>query len=58
MGGVESIDPMSTASGYIIVKGKGIPAVNVNGYTQKVSLQDLLGRIKRITDSNTKVIVN
>ncbi len=53
MGGVES-----TASGYIIVKGKGIPAVNVNGYTQKVSLEDLLGRIKRITDSNTKVIVN
>ncbi len=52
MGGVES-----TADGYVIVKGKGIPAVNVNGYTQKVSLTDLLGRIKRITDSNTKVIV-
>ena len=58
MGGVESIDPVSTASGYIIVKGKGIPAVNVNGYTQKVSLKDLLSRVKRITDSNTKVIVN
>ena len=53
MGGVES-----TATGYIIVKGKGIPAVNVNGYTQRVSLTDLLSRIKRITDSNTKVIVN
>lgn len=53
MGGVES-----TATGYIIVKGKGIPAVNVNGYTPKVSLSDLLSRIKRITDSNTKVIVN
>lgn len=53
MGGVES-----TATGYIIVKGKGIPAVNVNGYTQKVSLSDLLSRIKRITDSNIKVIVN
>ena len=52
MGGVES-----TATGYIIVKGKGIPAVNVNGYTQKVSLSDLLSRIKRITDTNTKVIV-
>lgn len=53
MGGVES-----TPNGYIIVKGKGIPAVNVNGFTQKVSLRDLLGRVKRITDSNTKVIVN
>jgi hypothetical protein len=52
MGGVES-----TATGYIIVKGKGIPSVNVNGYTQKISLSDLLGRIKRITDSNTKAIV-
>ena len=58
MGGVESTDSVSTSSGYIIVKGKGIPAVNVNGFTQKVSLEDLLGRIKRITDSNTKVIVN
>lgn len=53
MGGVES-----TPTGYVIVKGKGIPAVNVNGYTQKVSLQDLLSRIKRITDSNSKMIVD
>lgn len=53
MGGVES-----TPTGFVIVKGKGIPAVNVNGYTQKVSLNDLLGRIKRITDTNTKVIVD
>jgi hypothetical protein len=52
MGGVES-----TPGGYIIVKGKGIPAVNVNGYTTHVSLADLIARIKRITDSNSKVIV-
>ena len=52
MGGVES-----TPGGYIIVKGSGIPAVNVNGYNTKVSLEDLLGRIKRITDSNSEVIV-
>ena len=52
MGGVEA-----TPTGYIIVKGKGIPAVNVNGYTKRVSLTDLLDRIKRITDTNTKVIV-
>ena len=58
MGGVESINPESTVDGYVIVKGKGIPSVNVNGYTQKVSLQDLLSRIKRITDTNTKVIVD
>jgi len=52
MGGVES-----TQDGYIIVKGSGIPAVNVNGYTNKVSLSDLIARIKRITDSNSNVIV-
>lgn len=52
MGGVEP-----TPTGYIIVKGQGIPSVNVNGYTQRVNLTDLLDRVKRITDSNTKVIV-
>ena len=52
MSGVES-----TQTGYIIVKGSGLPAVNVNGYTNRVSLADLLSRIKRITDTNTKVQV-
>ncbi len=52
MGGVES-----TPDGYIIVKGRGIPAINVNGYNKQVSLSDLLARIKRITDNNTSVIV-
>lgn len=52
MGGVES-----TPTGFIIVKGRGMPSVNVNGFTQYVSWQDLLARMKRITDGNTKVIV-
>lgn len=52
MGGVES-----TPTGYIIVKGSGIPSVNVNGFTKRVSLTDLLDRMKRVTDSNTKVRV-
>lgn len=53
MGGVES-----TPTGFVIVKGRGIPSVNVNGYTQYVSLKDLIARIQRITDSNTKVVVD
>ncbi len=67
MGGVEPISAastktdsgkvMSTPAGYIIVKGKGVPAVNVNGYTQQVSLSDLIARINRITDGNSKMIV-
>jgi len=52
MGGVES-----TLTGYIIVKGKGAPTVNVNGYTENVSLSDLIARMKRIADSNSKMIV-
>jgi hypothetical protein len=52
MGGVES-----TPTGYIIVKGKGAPTVNVNGFTEYVSLSDLIARMKRITDSNSKMIV-
>lgn len=52
MGGVESIP-----GGFVIVKGKGAPSVNVNGYTQYVSWKDLLARMQRITDGNTKAVV-
>lgn len=52
MGGVES-----TPTGFVIVKGKGVPSVNVNGYTQYVSWADLLARMRRITDSNSRMIV-
>jgi hypothetical protein len=52
MGGVES-----TPDGFVIVKGRGAPSVNVNGYTQYVSWKDLLARMERITDGNAKAIV-
>ncbi|MEY3804841.1 MAG: hypothetical protein RL667_963 [Pseudomonadota bacterium] len=52
MAGVES-----NAIGYVIVKGQGLPAVNVNGYTQRISWSDLLARIKRITDGNSKPVI-
>lgn len=52
MAGVEP-----NAVGYVIVKGQGLPAVNVNGYTQRISLSDLLARIKRITDGNSKAVI-
>jgi hypothetical protein len=52
MGGVES-----TPTGFVIVKGKGAPTVNVNGFTQYVSLKDLIARMKRITDGNTKAVI-
>ncbi|BEV08588.1 hypothetical protein [Methylophilus sp. DW102] len=52
MGGVEQIP-----GGFVIVKGEGIPSVNVNGYTEYVSWKDMLARMRRITDSNSKMIV-
>lgn len=52
MDGVESTD-----AGYTIVKGSGIPAISVMGYNHSVAWSDLIARIKRITDENTKAIV-
>jgi hypothetical protein len=52
MGGVES-----TPQGYVIVKGSGIPSITVLGYNRQVSWGELLGRIKRVTDGNTKPII-
>lgn len=53
MGGVEPLP-----GGFVIVKGKGAPSVNVNGYTQYVSWKDVLGRMQRVTDSNSKVLID
>ena len=53
MDGVES-----TPQGYIIVKGSGVPSITVMGYNHSVSWGELLSRIKRITDGNTKPIIN
>ena len=53
MGGVETIP-----DGFVIVKGKGAPSVNVNGYTKYVSWKDVLGRMQRVTDSNSKIIID
>lgn len=52
MSGVEPIP-----GGFVIVKGEGIPSVNVNGYTEYISWKDILARMRRITDSNSKMIV-
>jgi len=52
MGGVES-----TPQGYVIVKGSGIPSITVLGYNRQVSWGELLDRIKRVTDGNTKPVI-
>ena len=52
MGGIES-----TPHGYVIVKGSGIPAITVMGYNESVGWSELLARIKRVTDGNTKAVI-
>ncbi len=52
MGGIES-----TAQGYVIVKGSGIPSITVLGYNRNVGWNELLERIKLIAAGNVKPII-
>ena len=52
MNGIES-----TPGGYVIVKGSGIPAITVLGYNKTVGWGELVDRIKRVIEGNTKLIV-
>ena len=53
MSGVEDLP-----QGYVLVKGGGIPAITVMGYNRHVDWQELLNRIKRVTQGNVKPIIN
>ncbi len=52
MGGIEP-EPKSR---YTLIRGGGIPAINVMGYNREVSWQELIGRLQRITQENEPVI--
>ncbi|MHB1589957.1 MAG: translocation/assembly module TamB domain-containing protein [Sulfuricella sp.] len=43
--------------GYVIVKGGGIPAISVIGYNRQVSWDELLERLKRVTQKNVKPVI-
>ena len=47
----------TTVNGYFIVKGGGIPAINVMGYNHKVDWNELLKRLKRVMKGNMKAVV-
>lgn len=42
---------------YTIVKGGGIPAINVLGYNHRVGWQELLTRLKRVMQDNMQAVV-
>ncbi len=52
---MDGVEP--TASGYVIVKGSGIPAITVLGYNRNVSWNELLERVQRITAGNAKPVI-
>ncbi len=52
MGGADT-----ASGGYTLIKGGGLPAVNVVGYNRFVGWQELLERIKAVIDGNSKPIV-
>ncbi|MBA3903882.1 MAG: hypothetical protein C0522_09455 [Rhodocyclaceae bacterium] len=52
MGGVAE-----APNGYVIVKGGGIPAINVIGYNRHVDWDELVSRILRVIEGNTKLII-
>jgi len=43
--------------GYVIVSGGGIPAINVIGYNRRVDWNELLTRLKRVTQGNMNAVV-
>lgn len=56
--GVCLMDGIEAApQGYVIVKGGGVPAINVIGYNRRVSWEDLLERLQRITQKNVTPVI-
>lgn len=56
--GVCAMDGEPTGdNSYYIVKGGGIPAINVMGYNHSVDWNELLNRLKRVIKGNRKAVV-
>ena len=53
MGGVDN----GSGGAYAIVKGGGIPAITVMGYNRSVSWNELITRLKRVTQNNVQAVV-
>ncbi|MDD2914879.1 MAG: hypothetical protein PHP70_06115 [Gallionella sp.] len=53
MGGVDG----GNGGAYAIVKGGGIPAITVMGYNRNVSWNELMTRLKRVTQGNVQAVV-
>ena len=52
---MDGVEP--APQGYVIVKGGGIPAISVIGYNREVSWDELLERLKRVTQKDVKPVI-
>lgn len=52
---MDGVEPAK--GGYVIVKGSGVPAITVLGYNHRVGWDELLSRIKRVTQGNAKPVI-
>lgn len=53
MGGIGS----ETTGSFDIVRGGGIPALNIIGYNRRVDWDELIGRIQRVIESNAAPVI-
>ncbi len=54
---MSGVEEAPQGSGYVIVKGGGIPALSVIGYNRQVSWTELVGRLKRIMQENVRAVI-
>lgn len=57
MGGIEPAAETAN-QGFTIVRGGGIPSLNVMGYNRRVDWRELVERIQRVIESNTSPVIN
>ena len=50
MGGVEGVQ--RSDGGFVIVRGGGVPALDVIGYNRRVDWNELVDRLQRVIDEN------
>ena len=52
---MDGVEPVG--GGYVIIKGGGIPAINVVGYNRSVDWNELLSRLQRVMRDNIQAVV-
>ncbi len=53
MGGIDG----DGGTAYVLIEGGGIPAISVMGYNRDVGWNELLSRLKRVTQNNVQAVV-